>query len=78
MVEILLSHYYNQPVFFPYMPASVFNALEQAFTDGRKTARVPVADYDRMMNDFMYNSKVTKNERNNANADDEIRPTAVF
>ena len=78
MIEIYISEYYNKPAFYPYMPASIFNALEQAFIDGRETARVPVADYDRMMANFISHSTTANHERNNTINPDAIRPTAIF
>lgn len=52
MIEINVSEFYNQPQYYPYMPADIFNALEQAYIDGRDTARVPVVMFDDMMNKF--------------------------
>lgn len=77
MIDIYVSEFYNRPEYFPFMPATIFNALEQAFIDGDETARVSVSDFDTMMDKFKQ-SKTKQNESNHTNIKHIVHPTAVF
>jgi hypothetical protein len=48
-IEIKITEYYNDPQYYPYMPETVYNALERAFLDGKDTAEVPKGDFDSML-----------------------------
>lgn len=48
-IEVKISEYYNNPQYYPYMPETVFNALEAAFLDGKETAEVPEGDFNGML-----------------------------
>ena len=48
-IEIKITEYYNNPQYYPYMPETVFNALERAFLDGKDVAEVPKGDFDGML-----------------------------
>lgn len=50
--KIEVAKYYNNPAYFPYMPESVFNALEAAFIAGEETAVVPKADFELMLSEY--------------------------
>lgn len=49
---IEVAQYYNNPQYYPYMPETVFNSLEEAFLAGRETAEVPEADFNTMLSAF--------------------------
>lgn len=57
MVEINVDEYYSNVALYPYIPASIFEALEAAFLNGSPKASVPMVEYSRMLN-AIYNSKV--------------------
>lgn len=48
-IEIKITEYYDNPQYYPYMPETVFNALERAFLDGKETAEVSKDDFDKMI-----------------------------
>lgn len=77
MIDIYVSEFYNRPEYFPFMPATIFNALEQAFIDGDETARVSVSDFDTMMDKYKQ-SKTKQNEGNHTNIKHIVHPTAFF
>lgn len=57
LIRIKTGEYYNRPEFYPYMPESIFNALELAelkrsSPDEEITADVPEEDYQKMMNEY--------------------------
>lgn len=49
IIEIKIAEYYDNPQYYPYMPETVFNALEQAFLDGKEMAEVPENDFNCML-----------------------------
>lgn len=49
IIEIKIAEYYDNPQYYPYMPETVFNALEQAFLDGKEMAEVPGTDFNCML-----------------------------
>lgn len=57
MVEINVDEYYSNVALYPYIPVSIFEALEAAFLKGSPKASVSVADYSCMLN-AIYNSKI--------------------
>jgi len=75
MMTILVSDFYNVSVFYPHMTPAFFNALEQAFIDGKETADVSASDYDAMIKSFVAHSKLQNYEHNNESI---IRATSVF
>lgn len=75
MIKILVSEFYNAPIFYPFMSPAIFGALEQAFADGKETADVPESDFDNMINSFVAHSKMQTHESNHESI---IRPIAVF
>ncbi len=48
-IEIKIAEYYDNPQYYPYMPETVFNALERAFLNGQETAEVPKDDFNSML-----------------------------
>lgn len=50
MVEINVDEYYSNISYYPFIPASIFDALEAAFLNGSATVAVPVEEYSRMLN----------------------------
>lgn len=48
-IEIKIAEYYDNSQYFPYMPETVFNTLEQAFLNGQETAEVPKDDFNSML-----------------------------
>lgn len=56
-LSIFTKEYYNHPEFYRFMPASVFNALEEAELKGALLgkeieAEVPEDDFLKMLNDL--------------------------
>lgn len=52
MIEIAINEYYNKPQYFPFMQENIFNALEVAFLEGKETAEVPKADFEKMLLEY--------------------------
>lgn len=44
-ILINLDPYYSNRAYYPYIPASIFDALEAAYLEGRESAEIPEADY---------------------------------
>jgi hypothetical protein len=51
-IEISVMEYYARPWYYPFMPPTLFKALEEAFLNDQKIARVSKADYEQMMRDY--------------------------
>lgn len=56
-IRINTGEYYDRPEFYPYMPESIFNALELAelkrsSPDEEITAEVEEEDFQKMIDDF--------------------------
>jgi hypothetical protein len=51
-IEISVMEYYARPWYYPFMPQSLFKALEEAFLNDQKTARVSKAEYEQMMREY--------------------------
>ena len=49
MVEMMVSDYYLTDVYFPFMPALIFDELEKAFLDGKAEVMVPSYAFREMM-----------------------------
>lgn len=52
MVEIEVDKYYSNRGYYPYMTAQMFDALEAAYLSGAETAKVPEADFNKMMSEI--------------------------
>jgi hypothetical protein len=48
-IEITVAEYYARPWYYPFMPESIFKALEKAFLDEEPTALVSKIEFDLMM-----------------------------
>lgn len=48
-IEISVVEYYARPWYYPFMPAALFKALEEAFLNDQPTAVVSKAEYELMM-----------------------------
>lgn len=53
-IKIKASDFYDRPEYYPFMPASIFNALEEAELKGALTgediqAEVPEDDFQKML-----------------------------
>ena len=46
---MVVSDYYLTDVYFPFMPAVIFDALEKAFLDGKMDVVVPGTAFREMM-----------------------------
>lgn len=49
MVEINVDMFYSNRTYYPFIPGSVFQALEDAYLEGKETALVPEDEYNVMM-----------------------------
>lgn len=49
MVEINVDMFYSNRAYYPFIPGSVFQALEDAYLAGKETALVPEDEYNVMM-----------------------------
>lgn len=49
MVEINVDMFYSNRAYYPFIPGSVFQALEDAYLTGKETALVPEDEYNVMM-----------------------------
>lgn len=51
-ISINVDAFYSNRAYYPYIPASVFDALEAAYLDGEDTAEVSETDYSAMMSNL--------------------------
>jgi hypothetical protein len=51
-LEIDVDKYYLKEDYYRFMPEALFNALEAAFLEGKKTAAVSKDDFDMMMKGY--------------------------
>lgn len=51
-ISINVDTYYLNRGYYPYIPASIFDALEKAYLCGKETATVSVTDYSVMMSNL--------------------------
>lgn len=51
-IEIKVDEYYARPWYYPFMPNSIFRALEQAFLNDQPTVMVDKIDYELMMSKY--------------------------
>jgi hypothetical protein len=56
-VPVRVTHFYNHPALYPFMPQEVFELLEQAFLHDETIARVPKFEYDLMITEFLNSLK---------------------
>lgn len=56
-VSVRVTHFYNQPAWYPFMSQELFELLEQAFLHNQKIAKVPKAEYDMMIKEFLNSLK---------------------
>lgn len=49
MVEINVDKFYSNRAYYPFIPGSIFQALENAYLAGKETALVPEDEYNVMM-----------------------------
>ena len=57
MIEINVLDYYNIPVFYRYMPESIFSALEEAYLNGNKKTLVSENEFNEMVNNYRNGSQ---------------------
>lgn len=57
LIRIKTGEYYDKPEFYPYMPESVFSALEAAELAGSETAEVEDTEFQKMMDGFNESKK---------------------
>ena len=48
-IEIIVPHYFNHPIYFPFMSEHMFEILHDAFTHHQEKATVPKNEYERML-----------------------------
>jgi hypothetical protein len=49
LIYVKVTHYYNYPVLYPFMPEILFNMFEDAFLNRRKTVLIPKQEFDMMI-----------------------------
>ncbi|OUN69516.1 hypothetical protein B5G10_11605 [Barnesiella sp. An55] len=52
MIEINVDKYYSNRAYYPFIPGSVFDALEKAYLSGKETALVQKCDYETMVSNI--------------------------
>ena len=52
MIEINVDKFYSNRDYYPFIPGSVFQALENAYLSGKETALVPEDEYNAMMSNI--------------------------
>lgn len=52
MVEINVDMFYSNRTYYPFIPGSVFQALEDAYLEGKETALVPKCEYETMVSNI--------------------------
>lgn len=62
LIRILTKNYYDKPEYYAFMPASIFNALEEAELRGALigqdiSVEVPEDDFNRMIDDYTKHQK---------------------
>ena len=48
-ISVRVLHYYNHPILYPFMPYSLFKALENAFINSLPEADVSREEFDEMI-----------------------------
>jgi hypothetical protein len=51
-IKIKVTHYYNHPILYPFMPPDIFESLEEAFLQEKEKAVVPRKEYEHMIEDY--------------------------
>lgn len=51
-IEISVMEYYARPWYYPFMPPTLFKALEEAFLNDQQVAVVSKAEYEQMMKEY--------------------------
>lgn len=51
-ISISVDKFYLNKAYYPYIPASVFDALEEAFVAGRESADISEDDYQVMLSNL--------------------------
>jgi len=51
-IIINVDTFYSNRAYYPFLPASVFDALEAAYLDGKETAEVSEADYNTLLSNL--------------------------
>lgn len=49
MIEINVDKFYSNRAYYPFIPGSIFQALENAYLLGKETALVLECEYNEMM-----------------------------
>lgn len=52
-IEITVSHYFNHPIYFPFMSEELFEILRDAMTHHEETAIVPKEEFNRMVQGYL-------------------------
>lgn len=52
MIEINVDKFYSNRAYYPFIPDSIFQALENAYLSGKETALVPEDEYNVMMSNI--------------------------
>lgn len=48
-IEVRVLHFYNHPIYYPFMPQRIFEILEDAFLHDREKAEVPKKEFEKMI-----------------------------
>ena len=52
IIEINVDKFYSNRAYYPFIPGSIFQALENAYLSGKETALVPEDEYNVMMSNI--------------------------
>ena len=52
-VSVIVLHYYNYPIYYPWMSKEIFDILEKAFLSELPIAEVPKKDFEEMVSAYL-------------------------
>jgi hypothetical protein len=52
IIEVTVSHYFNYPIYFPFMTEKLFELFQDAVIHHEETAIVPKEEFDQMIKGY--------------------------
>lgn len=56
-IRITVTHFYNHPNLYAFMPQHLFDLLEEAFVTDKENVIVPKTEYEFMIKEFLNSLK---------------------
>jgi hypothetical protein len=52
-ISVTVLHFYNHPIFYPFMSKDIFDALEDAFIHDQEHVEVPRKEFEQMIEEYL-------------------------